>query len=73
MIGGWTVRVTSHESGADITRFYHAAVPRRTDAEQAVRTRLGVDGEARVVAVATVPEPMIQTHGLQTGDVKPWG
>lgn len=73
MIGGWTVRVTSSENGEDITRFYHAAVPGRADAEDAVRARLGLDGPGRVVAVATVPEPMMQTHGLRSGDVKRWG
>lgn len=74
MAGGWTVRVIMTTTGGGTSeRLFHAAVPDRAAAEQAVR-RFDqiVTPDVVVEAVGPLSDAELRERGMRTGEVRQW-
>jgi hypothetical protein len=74
MAGGWTVRVIMKTLGGGMSeRLFHAAVPDRAAAEEAVR-RFDqiVTSDVVVEAVGPLTDAELLERGMRLGEVRHW-
>lgn len=71
MSDGWAVKVTRIPPTGDGTRIeiWYAAIPGRTEAENAVREHVGVPSETSVIAERPVQEAALRGLGLNDGQI----
>jgi hypothetical protein len=74
MSNGWAVKVTRMlpTGGGTQTEIWYAAIPGRTEAENAVREHVSAPSEASVVAEQPVEEAALRGLGLNEGQISQW-